>query len=122
MNLKVEYVNTLISKIEDISYTENKWYDLRASESIKIHQGEAVTIPLGVKFDIPENCEVHIVAKRNLFKKYGLILTSGMEVIDSSVKEDLSVNVYATRDTKVNFNDRICQFRMYEIQERINFI
>ena len=30
--------------------------------------------------------------------------------------------VYATRDTVVNFNDRICQFRIMENQPKINFI
>lgn len=122
MNLKIEYTNPLLTKIEQGSYQNNKWYELRASKDTKLREGDFATISLGIKAQIPENYEMQIIAKRNLFKKYGLILTSGIEIIDSSVTEEITINVYATKDTKVNFNDRICQFKMCPIQEQINFI
>lgn len=122
MNLKIEYLNKLTTKIQANSYDDNKWYDLRASNDVKIKSGESAKIPLGIKIDLPEEYEIHIILKRNTFDKYGLILPNGAEIISSKDKDELSISVYATKDIKINFNDRICQFRVFRIQEKIDFI
>ena len=69
MQLHIEYTNKLLTKIEQDSYIENKWYDLRASESVKLREGQFATIPLGIKVDLPEDYEMNIIARKSTFKK-----------------------------------------------------
>lgn len=122
MQLHIEYTNKLLTKIEQDSYIENKWYDLRASESVKLREGQFATIPLGIKVALPEDYEMNIIARKSTFKKYGIFLAGGMEIVSSNDSDEISINVYATKDVTINFNDRICQFRLQRAQEQITFV
>ena len=122
MQLHIEYTNKLLTKIEQDSYIENKWYDLRASESVKLREGQFATIPLGIKVKLPEDYEMNIIARKSTFKKYGIFLAGGMEIVSSNDSDEISINVYATKDVTINFNDRICQFRLQRAQEQITFV
>lgn len=122
MQLHIEYTNKLLTKIEQDSYIENKWYDLRASESVKLREGQFATIPLGIKVELPEDYEMNIIARKSTFKKYGIFLAGGMEIVSSNDSDEISINVYATKDVTINFNDRICQFRLQRAQEQITFV
>ena len=73
---------------------------------------------------IPDGYEVHIAPRSSTFKKWGLIQTNGVGVIDNTYCGDSDIwgmPVYATRDTVVNVNDRICQFRIMKNQPKIEF-
>lgn len=86
--------------------------------------GEFRLIPLGVAMELPEGYEAHVVARSSTFKTWGLIQTNGMGVIDHSYcgnNDEWKMPVYATRDTKIEAGDRICQFRIVEHQPQIRF-
>jgi dUTP pyrophosphatase len=73
---------------------------------------------------LPEGYEAHVVPRSSTFKTYGVIQTNSCGVIDGSYcgDEDIwKMPVYATRDTVIEKNDRICQFRIMKNQPKILF-
>lgn len=121
MEIKIKYFTDIIP----ISYIENgDWIDLRAAETISFKAGEHKLVPLGVGMILPEGYEAHIVPRSSTFKKYGIIQTNHVGIIDNSYsgeEDEWKFSAYATRDTIINKNDRICQFRIIERQPNIKF-
>lgn len=112
--------------IERLCYIDGKsdWIDLRASETVSLKAGEFALIPLGVAMQLPEGYEGHLVPRSSTFKNYGILQTNSCGIIDCSYcgDEDMwRMPVYATRDTVIEKNDRICQFRIVENQPQIVF-
>jgi len=100
------------------------WIDLRSAETVTLKAGEFKLIPLGVAMQLPEGYEAHVVPRSSTFKTWGIIQTNHMGVIDESYcgnNDQWMFPAYATRDTTINFNDRICQFRIVEHQPDIVF-
>lgn len=123
MEIKIKYHT---NEIEKLKYIDGKsdWIDLRASEDIELKKGDFKLIPLGVSMQLPKGYEAHIVPRSSTFKNYGIIQTNHMGVIDESYCGDndmWKMPVYATRDTIIHKNDRICQFRIMEHQPKIEF-
>ncbi len=113
-------------KIERLKYIDGKsdWIDLRAAEDVTLKKGDFALIDLGVSMKIPDGYEAHLLPRSSTFKTWGIIQTNSMGVIDNSYcsSEDIwKMPVYATRDTKINVNDRICQFRIVKNQPVIEF-
>ena len=124
MEIKIKY----FTDIEPLEYiggeTKSNWIDLRAAENINLKAGEFKLIPLGVGMILPEGYEANIVPRSSTFKKWGIIQTNSFGVIDNSYSGDNDqwfFPAYATRDTRINKNDRICQFRINKIQSDIEF-
>ncbi len=122
-NIRIKYFS---DKIERLTYIDGKsdWIDLRAAETVTLKAGEFRLIPLGVAMALPEGYEAHVVPRSSTFKNFGIIQTNSQGVIDNSysgTNDQWYVPVYALRDTKIEFNDRICQFRIMKNQPRINF-
>ena len=111
--------------IEPISIIPNgDWIDLRAAENVEMKKGEFKLIPLGIGMILPSGYEAHVVPRSSTFKNYGVIQTNHMGVIDNSYcgeKDQWFFPAYALRDTVINKNDRICQFRIVEKQPTIEF-
>lgn len=119
--IKIKYF-TDVEPIEKIN--KGDWIDLRAAERIELKAGEFKLIPLGVGMILPEGYEANIVPRSSTFKKWGIIQTNHFAVIDNSYSGDNDqwfYPVYATRDTVIEKNDRICQFRLNEIQKPVTF-
>lgn len=121
--IKIKYFT---DKIEKLTYIDGKsdWIDLRAAESVDLKQGEFKLIPLGVAMQLPQGYEAHIVPRSSTFKNYGIIQTNHQGVIDCSYcgdNDEWKMPVYAMRDTHIELNDRICQFRIVENQPKIHF-
>lgn len=113
-------------KIDKLTYIDGKsdWIDLRASEKVVLAAGEFKLIPLGVAMELPKGYEAHVVPRSSTFKNYGLLQTNSCGIIDGSYcgDEDMwRLPVYATRDTIIEVNDRIAQFRIVENQPKIVF-
>ena len=122
-NIKIKYFT---DKIEKLKYVDGKsdWIDMRASEEVTLHAGEFALIPLGVAMELPKGYEAHLIPRSSTFKNYGLLQVNSCGIIDGSYcgDEDMwRMPVYATRDTVVNLNDRICQFRIMQNQLQIVF-
>lgn len=112
--------------VERLRYIDGKsdWIDLRASERVELKAGEFKLIPLGVAMQLPRGYEGHLVPRSSTFKNYGILQTNSCGIIDCSYcgDEDMwRMPVYATRDTVIEKNDRICQFRIVENQPKIVF-
>lgn len=116
----VRYHNDNIDKIEKIS--KGDWIDLRAAETVELKAGEFKIISLGISMKLPEGYEAHIVPRSSTFKKWGILQTNHMGVIDNSYSGDNDIwgmPVLAMRDTVIQENDRICQFRIVKRMEQV---
>ena len=74
---------------------------------------------------LPDEYEAHVLPRSSTFKNYGVICPNSMGVIDNSYSGDgdeWHFLVYATRDTKIMKNDRVCQFRIVRNQPSIRFV
>lgn len=121
--IKIKYANQLIHRLK--KFNTGDWFDLRAAEDVTLKEGEFRIIPLGIAMELPDGYEAHIVPRSSTFKNYGIIQTNHMGVIDNSYCGDQDwwgMPVYATRDTKIEMNDRICQFRIVKKQPEIEFV
>jgi len=121
--IKIKYFTEDIDKL---TYIEGKsdWIDLRASETVELKEGDFKLIPLGVAMELPKGYEAHIVPRSSTFKNYGVLQVNSCGIIDGSYcgDEDMwRMPVYATRDTVIEKNERICQFRIVENQPKIVF-
>lgn len=121
LNIKVKY----FTDIEPLLQIDGgDWIDLRAAEDAELKAGEFQLIPLGVAMELPEGYEAHIVPRSSTFKKWGVIQTNHMGVVDFSYRGDQDqwrFPALAVRDTVIHKNDRICQFRIVENQPKLNF-
>lgn len=123
MKIQIKYFT---DKIDKLRYIEGKsdWIDLRAAETVELKAGEFKLIPLGVAMQLPEGYEAHIVPRSSTFKNFGIIQTNSQGVIDESycgANDQWFFPAYALRDTIINVNDRICQFRIMKHQPKIEF-
>lgn len=121
--IRIKYFS---EQIDHLAYIDGKsdWIDLRASETVELKAGEFALIPLGVAMELPKGYEAHIVPRSSTFKNFGIIQTNSCGIVDGSYcgDEDMwRMPVYAVRDTKIEQNDRICQFRIVENQPKIVF-
>ena len=122
--VKIKYFTDKIKKLKYID-SKSDWIDLRAAEDIELKAGEFKLIPLGVAMELPDGYEAHMVPRSSTFKNYGVIQTNSMGVIDEIYCGDNDFwffPAYATRDTKIYMNDRICQFRIMKHQPHLEFI
>ncbi len=113
-------------EIEKLRYIEGKsdWIDLRVAENVILKKGDFKLIDMGISLELPKGYEMLLVARSSTFKNFGLIQTNALGVIDESYSGDddhIMMPVYATRDTKLSINDRICQFRIIKHQPEIIF-
>lgn len=112
MVIKVKYF-TDIQKIEKIS--KGDWIDLRAAKDMVLEAGDYACIPLGVAMELPKGYEAHVVPRSSTFKKWGILQTNSMGIIDNSYcgdNDEWAMPVYAVRTTQIRKGDRICQFRI----------
>ena len=122
VKIKIRYYSDKLHRLEKIS--KGDWIDLRSNINISLKAGQYYMIPLGVSMKLPDGYEAHIVPRSSTFKKWGLIQTNHMGVIDNSYSgnnDQWHMPVLATRDTDIRLNDRICQFRIVENQPEIEF-
>lgn len=127
--MSVERIEILYhsDKIDKLQYIDGKsdWIDLRSAERVELKQGEFKLISLGISMRLPDGYEAHIAPRSSSFKRWGIIQTNGVGIVDNSYSSSEDVYmmpVYATRDTVIEVNDRICQFRIMKNQPTINFV
>lgn len=121
--IKIKYHNSKIVKIQKLAVGD--WIDLRAAEDVILKANESKIISLGVSMKLPKGYEAHITPRSSTFKKWGIIQTNHIGIIDNSYSGDNDIwgmPIYAVRDTEIKKNDRICQFRIVKKQPEIEFI
>ena len=121
--IKKKYLNDDITRLEYID-GKSDWIDLRAAEEVELKAGEFKLIHLGVAMQLPEGYEAHIVPRSSTFKKWGIIQTNHCGIVDNTYcgpNDWWRMPVFALRDTKIEVNDRICQFRIQKNQPTLVF-
>ena len=128
MKIKIKY---LVEGLKEIEVKEgSNWIDLRCASNINIKKNEHVLIPLGVAIELPKEYEAYIVPRSSTLKNFGIIQGNHFGVVDSSYcgdKDEWKMSAYALRDTTINKNERICQFRIQKKQpiieiEKVNHL
>ena len=121
-------ITYLSDKIEKLRYIDGKsdWIDLRAAEHVVLKKGDFKLISLGVSMKLPDGYEAIVVPRSSTYKNFGIIQANSCGVIDESYGKYSSEDVWcmpviAMRDTEININDRICQFRIQKHQPEIVF-
>ena len=113
LNLLVKYHVEGLQKIEKIE--QGDWIDLRSAYDYELKAGDFKLIDLGVTVKIPHGYEMNIVPRSSTFKNWGIIQVNHFGIVDESYcgeSDFLMMPVYATRNTIIKKNDRICQFRL----------
>lgn len=120
--IKIKYHTDEIDKIKEIAVGD--WIDLRAAETVAMNTGDFKLISLGVSMKLPEGYEAHVVPRSSTFKKWGVLQTNSTGIIDNSYSGTNDIwrfPALAMRDTVINKNDRICQFRIVKRQPTVEF-
>lgn len=123
LKIKIKYFNDQLEKIQKI--TKGDWIDLRSSIDCELKEGEFKLIPLGVAMELPEGYEAEVKPRSSTFKNFSVIQTNSVGCVDESYcgsNDQWFMPIYALKDTKINMNDRICQFRIIEKMPEITFI
>lgn len=122
LNIDIIYHNPNMPKLEKID--KGDWIDLRASVGGSFKSGDFALINLGVSMRLPDGYEAHIAPRSSTFKNWGIIQTNSFGVIDNSysgTNDVWKMPCYFTRDTVIEPNDRICQFRIVKKMEPVSF-
>ena len=113
-HLKIKYIRD----IDPIVKTDKgDWIDLRCGITTKMKKGEFAIVPLGVAMQLPSGYEALVLPRSSTFKHYGIIMVNSVGLIDEtycSDEDEWGFLAYATRDTVIPQNDRICQFRILD--------
>jgi len=123
MDIKVKYLRD-VTPLELLP--QGDWIDVRAAEDVAL-TGKRQMIPLGFALELPEGYEAHLVPRSSTFKKYGIIQTNGVGVVDESYCGDgdewfMPVLQMEFVTGTIKKNTRIAQFRIMSKQPRVNFI
>ena len=91
---------------------------------MELKSGEYRLIRLGVAIELPKGYEALVVPRSSTFKNFGILQTNSIGVIDESYcgdNDEWKYPALAMRDTVININDRICQFRIIKHQDFFEF-
>lgn len=100
------------------------WIDCIDYEDVTLRAGERAYINLGFACQLPEGYEAIIAARSSTFKRWGVLQSNAIGVVDSSFCSNSDIwmmPVYATRDVTIPAGTRLCQFRIQKIQPDIVF-
>ena len=115
-------VKTLADHCKIEAAHPGEWFDLSVEKDMSIKAGDYGLISLGVCISLPAACEAIMAPRSSTFKKYGLLQTNGIGVIDNAYCGDNDVwkfPYYATRDVELKAGTRIAQFRVQFTQPAI---
>ena len=110
----IRYHRELFPELPDVEKHGN-FYDLCTAEDYELKAGEFTLLNLGVSIKLPSEYWAMLVPRSSTYKKYHIIQTNSMGVIDTEYCGDDDIwmmPVYATQDTFIPKNTRICQFTL----------
>ena len=122
MQIKIKYFTDKIDKLERVD--KGDLIDLRAARLVALNKGDFYLIPLGVAMELPSGFKANVYPRSSTVKNSGILMTNSVGQIDNKYcgnDDEWKMPVYATRDTIINLNDRICQFEIVPIQPKFTF-
>lgn len=102
-----------------------EWVDLSTAEDIELHAGDFKIISLGISMELPEDFYAELMPRSSTFKKWGILQTNSVGVIENDYCGDNDIwgfPAYATRDVIIPKNTRIAQFCIKRKEEPIHFV
>ena len=105
--------------------------DLYAAEDITINEMDEALIPLGVAMELPIGYRANLLPRSSTFKKWGIIVTNSMGVIDHTYCGDndewkLAVFCLKGREfvngkkcTIIHKGDKIAQFEIVPVMPKV---
>lgn len=121
-NIKIKYFP---GSPKLVQIDEGDFIDLYTYEDITLKKGDFTYIPLGIAVKLPKGYEAIVVPRSSTFKRYGLLQTNGIGIIDETYCGDddqWKMPVYATRDITILKGTRLCQFRIQKHQPILNMV
>lgn len=116
MKIKVKY----LADISPLKHIKNgDWIDLRTAEDVSMAKGEFKLIRLGICIQLPEGYEALVAPRSSTFKKYGIILTNSLGIIDETYcgdEDEWRFPAYSLTGTYIPKDTRIAQFRIIKHQ------
>lgn len=98
------------------------WIDLRADRRYELKNNEAALISLGIAMKIPDGYEAILAPRSSTYKHWGLTMTDSFGVMDNSFSGNNDIWLFpalAHKDTVIEKNDRICQFRIQKKMPKV---
>ncbi len=123
LKIRVKYHSKEIEKLQVLE-GRGDWVDLRVAEDVILKKGESRLVSMGISVELPAGYEMLIAPRSSTFKNFGILQSNSIGIIDESYHGDndiIHMPVFATRDTELHINDRICQFRLLEHQPAVIF-
>ena len=122
LTIKVKY-HTDIDPLQQISIGDA--IDVRAAEDVDLKFMQSTIIPLGFSCQLPKGYFAMLLPRSSTFKRWGIIQTNSLGVIDESFSSDEDIwgmPVVALRnDVHINKNERIGQFIILPKMPTIQF-
>ena len=112
--------------IEILNLTDNLKKKTKGGEVVERYRDvlfSSTLIPLGIAMALPNGFEAILVPRSSTYKKWGIIQTNSMGVIDylySSDKDEWKMPVLATRAVTIPKGTRIAQFRI-QLSQKATF-
>ena len=100
------------------------WVDLYVYNDITLTEGEQTYISMGVSMALPHGYEAIMAPRSSTFKRWGILQTNGIGVIDNSYcgTDDIwMMPVLATKSVTIPKGTRLCQFRIQQKQPKLIF-
>lgn len=91
---------------------------------IRYNTGDVLLIGLGFAMGLPKGKECHIAPRSGTFRKYGLLLTNSVGIVDDSYigdSDEYLAMMYATRPGTVNIGDRLVQIKIEDAMTQYIF-
>ena len=104
---------------------QGDWVDLYVAEDTHLHEGEFKYISLGISMELPQGYEAIVAPRSSTYKRWGLIQTNSIGVIDNSYNGDNDIwmmPAHATRAVDIPAGTRLCQFRIQKKQPMVRFV
>lgn len=118
MNIKVKYHNPKCT-IE----RHGAMIDVKSSVNITYPENTSFLIPLGFSCKLPDGYEAHLFPRSSTFKRYGIIMTNSVGVVDPGYcgeSDQWMFPAYSLRAGHISVGDRIAQFRIVKTMPEID--
>lgn len=110
LNIKVKYHNPKCTLVR-----MGDWIDVKSAVNITYPENTPFLIPLGFSCKLPDGYEAHLLPRSSTFKRYGIIMTNSMGIVDEKYcgeSDQWMFPVYSLRAGRISVGDRIAQFRV----------
>ena len=104
---------------------QGDWVDLRTAEDVALMPFTYYEIPFGIAMKLPKGYEAIVAPRSSTYRKYNIIQTNGIGIIDESYcgeNDEWKMPVIATKATIIPKGTRVAQFRIVAHQPSVIFV